>query len=63
MDEGGPGVRETPVSVQVVYRSVGDDAEEEVGEEGEEKQSEGDPEGAVDKTEELGLVRFGCVGV
>lgn len=63
MDEGGPAVGQTPVSVQVVDGSMGDHGEEELGEEGEEQQGEGDPQGAVEDTEELGLVRFGGVRV
>lgn len=56
MDKGGLGVGQTPVSVQVVDRSMGNDREEEVGDEGEEKQGEGNPQGAVEDTEELGLI-------
>lgn len=56
MDDGGPGVVQGPVSAQVVHRSVGDDGEEEVGEEGEDEQGEGDPQGAVENTEELGFI-------
>lgn len=56
MEEGGPGVGQTPESAQVVNRSVCDDMEEELGKEGEEEESERDPQGAVDDTEELGLL-------
>lgn len=63
MQEGGPGVGQTPVRVQVGDWNVGDDREEEVGEEGEDEQGEGDPQGAVEDAEELGLIRFWGVGV
>lgn len=63
VDGGGPGVGQTPVSGQVVDGSVGDDREEEVGEEGEEEEGEGDPQGAVEDTEELGFIGFGGVRV
>ena len=56
MDEDSLGVGQTPVSVQVVDRSVGDDREEEVGEEGEEEQGEGNTQSAVEDIEELGLI-------
>ncbi len=56
MDDGGPVAGQTPVSVQVMDRSEGDNREQEVGKEGKEEHGEGNPQGAVDDTEELGFI-------
>lgn len=55
MEGGDKRVGQTPVSVKVVYRRLGDNTEEEIGQEGEEEEGEGDPQAAVKYTEELCL--------
>lgn len=61
VDEGGPGVGHIPVRLQALDRSMSDDREEEAGQEVEEEMVEGNPQGAAEDTEELGLIWHGGV--
>ena len=56
VEQRRPGVGHPPVGLEVADRAVGEMGQQEVGEAGKEEEGEGNAQGAVEYTEELGLL-------